>query len=1530
MHTSSNSILAKLQAPLRCLVLVCLLAASLSRPGSGAKPALAQPLSVPTGLYLTLGTPKPTQVSHLELNNSLTTYFTLPSGSLTHFAFKPDDTLYYLDSNDRGVYYHTAKGEILYYNNSTYVRDLAFDSQGMLYISEASGGSKDGAIYTLTFDQKAQQVVKTLYLTVPLAKVGTYWGGNFAFDKSGNLYISNGNTGNAAIYQVMAGPTFKLFYQSTDPIDGFDFDTSGAIYYSDGGTSIYRLEAGNRLLVWTIPQGSRVPDVALSGAGPAPTRFQGAVTLEAGTGAQPGEQAALSPQAAPRPVAGVPLSLWGYPPANGKPVLLDSGVSGADGSYNLGTLQIGFDHYELTRGIARGAVLSSTASSASGATVIDPATVAFPTAPGLDCCTDFHLRDPLAAYPYLGPRYLIVTSAAVVPVLNDFIAYKRLLGYYVLVKTVENLDASGTGANRRDRIRNYEISLKSGLGGLSYVLLIGTDTTIPFLKMGVFGEDAYRHPWQHADSCGFIPSAPNTCGWPSDWYYVDLTSNWDSNGDGFLGEAFWPEHSTDRVDNPPGFNVDVALGRLLMDNPISVQTALHASMHFERDGGLWKKNVLMAGAMMEYDGRYWDPADNTITGTYQTSYKTDNGVLMERAWTDFLSTRGFMATRLYEKQHPPTGYVPSSLPSDAPISADEFWNRWTATQYGLVKSAGHGNDGGIVRRIWTTDIIPDGIVENPTTPLSDGAGHMVSQYELADYYFIDRSNSLASPDGIGPILMAMACDTGDVSHPDNLPSTLLSRGQISAWTGGTSAVGYIPAWANPADGWSQTIDYIITGKLAYDNLPLGQAVWKGLQQYSAMGIKDWSLINWDLYGDPSLSYWGNGPDLAAAWPMYHADWAGDGQTALEGPWLAERSWSHPIAAVPAAATAPSPVVGADNRVITGDANGVVYAYSQSGSLLWSVSTGPGPISNAPAISLDGTVYVKSGDGKLYAISKTGGIKWSALVGRSPASPKINGDGVIFVGGSDHGGPAGSERFFLYGYLPSGLRVASRQVDAMITTAPSLDPNGYLWLGTANGTLYRMSFNLTTVASFPIDPGYSLGNGLAWTPDHLLLVPSTHNRLVAWNTTFGIIEWSAVVSDSVTAPPAVGSDGKVIFGSHDGKLHAVRLIDGSRLWDADLGAGGSVDSAPASDGVYVYVVGGSPVAKLYAYSRATGSAAWATDLGGISTGASSPAIGFSHTLYITGKDGTLQAFIPFQFRIPPLIAHIIPQIGDISLKIAPSSPSDFIAVQRRIAGGDWTLLAGLQPGTTGFVDTQIQPGMVYSYRLIASGTMPSMKTPLLGVDDSDASLPITVQSLPALPGTPGTPSVTPLSSSSLRLTWAALDSNAFTITLERKDPGSQAFLPVLTLGAGITTTIDSGLAPGSLYSYRLVSYNPSGQSNPSPSASGSTFALSLAAPSHVTATPLGNGQMRVCWLPGGPNLSTVVARRSAGETTATVVANLAPGVSCVTDYGLYPVSFQYQVKHVSGQSESAWAYSSPTPTPSGGPVSRRIYLPVVKR
>lgn len=1242
----------------------------------------------------------------------------------------------------------------------------------------------------------------------------------------------------------------------------------------------------------------------------------------------------------PRPEGDVSLNLYGVPLGGGDPVLVDTFVTGASGFFELIADSNDYESFAIVKEEPRGLV-PGWASAGSLGTVADASMVVYPGSvqdmiPG----NDFGLLDPYPFFPLLRDRYLIVTTAAVVPALDDFIAYKEYLGFDMEVVTVEELDPGGVGGNvLRTAIRDYERGLDQEPAGLKYVLLIGTDDTVPFLKIEASRDDWVRKPYDewpdHCKDAG-LPHEENTCGLSTAWYYVDLYSDWDSNNDGILGEAFWAEGYT--RDNPPAFNVDVFAGRLPFDNPATVEDVLDTIMAFEQDGGPWKQNALLAGAMYDLGGLKWVPTD-AMTGTYEiASGPTDAGYIMEGVWNTFLYAEGFSRVRLYEKDHPPTGYSPSIFSVDAPLSRAEMINQWQAQDYGLVKAAGHGGAGGIGRRTWANDYPTYGQVEHPTIPFPPDD---LSLYERGrpGFLFRDDVNHMVTPSGKAPVLMVMACSTGAWYNPNNLPAAYLAAGRISAWIGGTSSVPYRFEWKILTDGYGQSVDYIITDAIFRRHLPLGDAVWTGLDDHHTMfgpgwgnGTVDGAFFSWDLYGDPSMDYWGNGPDLRASWPMFHYDWPGRGQTALSGPGpFMQVYWTQNIAATPNLSRTPSPVIGQQGRLVIGDHTGVVHAFDHAGNSLWSYPTGS-PIDSAAALGLDGTAYVQTTGGTLYAIKEDGTLRWSKTVGQSDASPKIAGTGTIYVAGSDNNGPGGSTRYLVMAYRSSGARIGLAEVDARVTTAPSIAPDGTVWVGTAAGTLYELPRNLSSATAHSLSPGAAIGDGLALADDadETVLVPTANGEVIAWSALNDTVRWTFTAGATVRSAPAVGQNGKVFFGSQDGKVYALQLSDGSKLWEVDTG--GPVDSSPALDPVNVYVIGGNPT-QLYVLRGSDGAfLPAAIPLGGTSLGGSSPAIGGSKMIFLVSSNGLVMAIGRYQMPPPPeLQTEEWP--WEIYVEINPGDPLAWHVLERRTLGGVWSPIVSISPGGTQFIDRGVSPGVVYQYRGYAMYTMESLAaegTPSARqAGDSEYSPIVQARALRAVPDAPATPVVTPLSSSELRLSWTAPLTAPISMRILRRDPDQPGFNEVALIPGAVTEFVDSELISDTLYGYRLQAVDEAGESDRSGAGWGTTWAHTLPAPRRVVVTPLDKSTVRVCWLPGAYDLASVVARLPDGEEEFDRLAQVIPGQTCFTDHYAYPYTFEYWVKHVAPGNESDWAQSGPIEVYEWR-YMHRAFLPVVSK
>lgn len=186
------------------------------------------------------------------------TMFQAPSGRIYNAAIGPDGALYYSDSNTPSLMRATGTHATLIYNHSTYLRDIAFDPQGRLYFSEATGAGGDGRIYRLT------DGVASVFFNVSLAAVNGFWAGHFAFAPDGRLYLSTGNRSSSHLYRVDAGTPVSIYdAPAGESIAGFAFDAAGNIFYADWFHRIYRLTPSNMRTTVLDNGGRRFSDVAV-------------------------------------------------------------------------------------------------------------------------------------------------------------------------------------------------------------------------------------------------------------------------------------------------------------------------------------------------------------------------------------------------------------------------------------------------------------------------------------------------------------------------------------------------------------------------------------------------------------------------------------------------------------------------------------------------------------------------------------------------------------------------------------------------------------------------------------------------------------------------------------------------------------------------------------------------------------------------------------------------------------------------------------------------------------------------------------------------------------------------------------------------------------------------------------------------------------------------------------------------------------------------------------------------------------------
>ena len=207
-------------------------------------------------------------------------------------------------------------------------------------------------------------------------------------------------------------------------------------------------------------------------------------------------------------------------------------------------------------------------------------------------------------------NYVIIITDSLQGAVEPLVTWKTTIGYSVNVATITWIEANYSGADLPEKIRNFLID-KYTEWGIEYVLIVGSHSTIPM---------RYCYP---------SPSDHDNVNWqvPSDYYYADLTGDWDSDGDGYFGE-----YGHDNVD----FYPEVYVGRIPIDDYNIVQRICDKTIEFAEDAGSWKQKALLLGARLVEEGGcsdgfmehlkegIFDPAGYSVTTMYEMSpYECD-------------------------------------------------------------------------------------------------------------------------------------------------------------------------------------------------------------------------------------------------------------------------------------------------------------------------------------------------------------------------------------------------------------------------------------------------------------------------------------------------------------------------------------------------------------------------------------------------------------------------------------------------------------------------------------------------------------------------------------------------------------------------------------------------------------------------------------------------------------------------------------------------------------------------------------------
>ncbi len=405
----------------------------------------------------------------------------------------------------------------------------------------------------------------------------------------------------------------------------------------------------------------------------------------------------------------------------------------------------------------------------------------------------------------VSPSYVIITTPGESAAVDTLVKWKTSLGYQVKVVTTTWIDSLYSGSDLAEKIRNFLIDkYPASEWAIKYVLIIGNSSDIPMRKCWPDSE------W-HTNYQYYNPV-------PTDYYYADLTGDWDADGDGYFGEL-----GEDSMDFAP----EVYVGRIPWSDTTTIKNICEKLVKFEQDTSSWKNNALLLGSILFYDDQYGLP-------DYE---KVDGAFLMELVAEDIISD--WTIKRLYEKE----GVDPSEYACDYPLDVNNVVSEWSTGKYGIVNWAGHGWYDAAYRTIWAEDADNDGVPDDN---------------ELQWKYFISNTE-VPSLDDEHPSIVFCASCLNAYPEASNIARELCKNGGAGIIAATRVSWGAMP-WDGPEAGGIETMDYYFFYWLVKNNNRVGDALYNSKFYYANNFLWGWwdagNLYDFCLYGEPALVYEG--------------------------------------------------------------------------------------------------------------------------------------------------------------------------------------------------------------------------------------------------------------------------------------------------------------------------------------------------------------------------------------------------------------------------------------------------------------------------------------------------------------------------------------------------------------------------------------------------------------------------------------------------------------------------------------------------
>ncbi len=271
----------------------------------------------------------------------------------------------------------------------------------------------------------------------------------------------------------------------------------------------------------------------------------------------------------------------------------------------------------------------------------------------------------------------------------------------------------------------------------------------------------------------------------------------------------------------------------------------------------------------------------------------------------------------------------------------------------------------------------------------------------------------------------------------------------------------------------------------------------------------------------------------------------------------------------------------------------------------------------------------------------------------------------------------------------------------------------------------------------------------------------------------------------------------------------------------------------------------------------------------------------------------------------------PNRVDLGWTDTSTTESGFDVERRALGAPAFAPLASVGPGVVTYADVTVAPSTAYEYRVLARNA-------------GGASSPSNVAGAatpPAPPPAPGALAAAAAAGGGVDLTWGDVAGETGYRVERRAGPGS--FVQVGVAAADATTLHDPATSLDTSYEYRVIAYNPGGDS---PASSSATATTPPVAPTGVALTVVSSGQVDVTWTDASATETGFSVERRAGAAPFVEVGAVPGGATTLSDTTTAAdTAYEYRVlaRSPSGASAPSAVVAVVTPPAAPGGLSATV-------